>query len=125
MSTKKLMQGAHRAPWHGGQCPPQVYSDCQKFFPLREALKSPLPPFKKGGKCKELLLKSPFFKGGFRNLQKEGIYGKRYNSGRFPVPAGQRQWLAKLGCAANTNLLKVYMKQDNRKYTGYCFKASA
>ena len=45
--------------------------------------KSPLPPFKKRGNCKELLLKSPFAKGdlgGFENLQTEGIYGKRYKS---------------------------------------------
>jgi hypothetical protein len=26
----------------------------------------------------ELLLKSPFEKGGFRNLQSEGIYGNRF-----------------------------------------------
>ena len=41
----------------------------------------PCPPLKKGGNYKELLLKSPFEKGGFRgfeNLQTEGIYGKRY-----------------------------------------------
>jgi hypothetical protein len=25
-----------------------------------------------------MLLKSPFEKGGFKNLQTEGIYGKRY-----------------------------------------------
>jgi hypothetical protein len=46
----------------------------------------PCPPLKKGGNYKELLLKSPFEKGGFKNLQSEGIYGKRYNRfGQLPV----------------------------------------
>jgi hypothetical protein len=36
----------------------------------------PLSPFKNGGNCKELLLKSPFETGGFRgfkNLQTKGF----------------------------------------------------
>jgi hypothetical protein len=45
-----------------------LFSVCQKFFPLAESFKSPLPPFRKGGNCKELLLKSPFEKGGFRGI---------------------------------------------------------
>jgi len=32
------------------------------------SFKSPLPPFNKGGNYKELLLKSPFDKGGFRGI---------------------------------------------------------
>jgi hypothetical protein len=71
------------------------YRHCQKFFPIPNILKSPLPPFKKGWNYKKLLLKSPFGKGGFRgiyNLQLEGIYGKRYMppegfSRRPPLPA--------------------------------------
>jgi hypothetical protein len=45
------------------------YTRCQKFFQLWEAFKSPLPSFKKGGgNYKELLVKSPFEKGGFRGI---------------------------------------------------------
>jgi hypothetical protein len=57
------------------------YNHCQKFFPIPNILKSPLPPFKKGGIFRKLLLKSPFDNGGFRgiyNLQLERIYGNRY-----------------------------------------------
>jgi hypothetical protein len=39
-----------------------------KVFSSLDIHKSPLPPFKKGGNCKELLLKSPFEKGGFRGI---------------------------------------------------------
>jgi hypothetical protein len=34
-------------------------------------------PFLKRGNYEDLVLKSPFFKGGFGNLQTAGIYGKR------------------------------------------------
>jgi hypothetical protein len=36
------------------------------------------PPLRKWGNYKELLVKSPFGKGGFKDLQVAGIYGKRY-----------------------------------------------
>ena len=42
--------------------------------------KSPLnSPFSKGGDLAELLWRSPFEKGGFKNRQTERIYGKCYN----------------------------------------------
>ena len=44
------------------------YTRCQKFFPILDILKSPLPPFDKVGNYKELLLKSSFDKGGFRKI---------------------------------------------------------
>jgi hypothetical protein len=47
------------------------------FFRFGKPYNPPCPPLKKGGNCKKLLLKSPFEKGGFDNLQTEGIYGKR------------------------------------------------
>jgi hypothetical protein len=42
----------------------------------------PAPLEKRGGNYKELLLKSPFEKGGFKNRYMEGIYGKRYKAWR-------------------------------------------
>ena len=47
------------------------YNDCQKFFPLLhrpQESKSPYPPFFKGGNLAEFLCKSPFEKGGFREI---------------------------------------------------------
>jgi hypothetical protein len=41
----------------------------------------PPAPLEKGGRTARLPLKSPFEKGGFKNLQAEGIYGKRYDFG--------------------------------------------
>jgi hypothetical protein len=49
-----------------------------KVFSAQEPIIIPPTPFKKGVNYKELLLKSPFEKGGFKNLQAERIYGKRY-----------------------------------------------
>jgi hypothetical protein len=45
-----------------------LYNDCQKFFPILEIHKSPLPPCNKLGNYKELLIKTPFEKGGFRGI---------------------------------------------------------
>jgi hypothetical protein len=42
------------------QCLPS-YSNCQKFFPLIEALKPPLPLFKKGGEMQGIAVKVPLF----------------------------------------------------------------
>jgi hypothetical protein len=65
--------------------PWRVLQEAQKFLPLWEAIKSPLPLFKKGGgNYKELQLKSPFEKaiqGDLRtSLRKEfmanAIYGE-------------------------------------------------
>jgi hypothetical protein len=40
----------------------------KSFFPMLDIHKSPLPPFNKWGNSKELLLKSPFEKGGCRGI---------------------------------------------------------
>jgi hypothetical protein len=47
----------------------------KRFFRYGKPYNPPCPPLRKGGNCKELLLKSPFEKGGFENLQKKRIYG--------------------------------------------------
>ena len=44
------------------------YIDCQKFFRYGKPYNPHLPPFKKGGDYKEMLLKSPLDKGGFRGI---------------------------------------------------------
>ena len=68
----------------GGLIPTNAtnYSNCQKFLPLSISLKSPLPPFKKGGGTTRNCFESPPLKkgdlGGFESLQGERIYGKRY-----------------------------------------------
>jgi len=38
----------------------------KSFFRSGKPYNPPCPPLKKGGNCKELLLKYPFEKGGFR-----------------------------------------------------------
>jgi len=50
--------------------------------------KSPLPPFAKGGNFPESFRKSPFEKGGFKNQQSEGIFGKGYNYD-YPIRIGE------------------------------------
>ncbi len=59
----------------------------KSFFRYGKSDNPPYPPLKKGWNYKELLLKSPFEKGGFRNLQTEGIYGKRYRFAGCALPA--------------------------------------
>jgi hypothetical protein len=59
---------------------PTYYSVCRKYFPMAASFSSPEPHFKKWGDNTELLLKSSFEKGGFKNLHVERIYGKRSNN---------------------------------------------
>jgi hypothetical protein len=44
----------------------------------------PYPPLRRGGNYKELLVKSPFEKGGFKNLHVKRIYGNRYKGLKLP-----------------------------------------
>ena len=48
--------------------PPAGIAIAKSFFRSLIATNPPQPPFNKGGNYKELLLKSPFEKGGFRGI---------------------------------------------------------
>jgi hypothetical protein len=45
------------------------YIDCRRFFHYGRPYNPPCPPLKKGGNYKEILLKSPFDKGGQGDLR--------------------------------------------------------
>ena len=57
----------------------------KSFFRYEKPYNPPCPSLKKGGNYKKLLVKSPFEKGGFKNLQVEGIYSKRYKSEKLKI----------------------------------------
>jgi hypothetical protein len=63
-------------------------SFAKSFFRALISSNPPSPPFKKGGNCKELLLKSPFGKGGFNGNAVHLTIGDIYpNVGAgFPRP---------------------------------------
>jgi hypothetical protein len=83
------LAGRTAVPAPAGKCrfPPKKisenYSNCQKFFPLLGSPIIPLPPFKKWGELQEIAIKVPLWQRGLswalKNLQPEGICGKRYN----------------------------------------------
>jgi hypothetical protein len=60
----------------------EAYSVPKVFFSFdwHQNRKSPYPPVSKWGKLMELLVKSPFGKGGSRGIywQSAGIFGRRY-----------------------------------------------
>ena len=80
-----LMQGSGVRDQGSEKQPNVTYSVCQKFFPLAESFKSPPPPFRKGGNYKELLLKSPFEKGGFGGFGKTSKRKEFMGNAIFPA----------------------------------------
>jgi len=51
-----------------GDAPAALIAIAKSFFRYGKPYNPPCPPLKKGGNYKELLLKSPFEKGGFRGI---------------------------------------------------------